>query len=281
MFWTLLSIEHTKVFRRYILRIEIILLCVFLGVVYLLNLSSFAYAQSKPEYSSLMEEEKATITWPNFLGFSASFGSMFGAVLVIILVGGTTAQEYSSRTVSLQVGHGTPRLLFLPAKFLSFPIPIFCLVLSPVLVGGALSAAGTVYLNGGIDLSQVDFPHLAISIVGIWYSLLPCAAFTFLLAVLTRSTAAAIGIGMGYFLIAENFLAVFLMSLGNTYAVVAKHLPGMLAGNLNSIIEDSINPLMGSSPPGLTATVVGIGAYTLVFFLLSALIFRRQDLSAG
>jgi ABC-type transport system involved in multi-copper enzyme maturation permease subunit len=280
MFLKLLAIEHKKNFRRWTLRIEVTLLCILLSFVYLMAVIRYAHSVSD-QNPRWIEEEKALITWPYFLGFSTSLNSTFGFVLVIILVGGLAAQEYSSRTISLQVGHGAPRLLFLPAKFVGFLLPIFVLVLSPVVYGAAISFIPTVALNNGVDFFQADFRHLAEAVIGITYSLLPCAAFTFLLAVLTRSAAAAIGIGMGYFLAAENLLFVILWSSQGTYAEIAKFLPGQLSGNLTTIIEGGTNSLMGSSPPSLEATIIGIAAYTVVFFLIALVIFRRQDLSAG
>jgi ABC-2 type transport system permease protein len=280
MFLKMLGVEHKKHFRRWTLRIMIILMCVLLTAGYIISAIGYARSAGGPD-PRWIEQEKATITWPGFIGSSLSLSRSFGFVLAIILVGGLTAQEYSSRTASLQIGHGTPRLLFLPAKFLGFFLPIFVLVISPVLFGAAISAIGTVAVSGGIDVSTVDFRRFAATVIGITYSLLPCASFTFLLAVLTRSTAASIGIGMGYFLVAENILYVILWSSQGTYADIANHLPGKLADHLINLIEGVKNPLIGSSPPDLAATIIAIAAYTLCFFLLALAVFYRQDLSAG
>jgi ABC-2 type transport system permease protein len=279
MFWNLLSIEHTKNFRRYTLRIEMIFLCAFLVLAYIVNGIELIQLQSGDTvYQPAVEALKADMVWPQYLTICANFSTMFGGLLVIILVGAMTAQEYSWRTVSLQVGHGAPRLMLLTAKLVSFILPIFCLVVSPLVVGGIISAIATYYFHIGINLSQVDFPNLALIVIGIAYSLLPQAAFTFLLAVLTRSTAAAIGIGMGYFQILENILAVILLSLGGVGERIAYHLPGVMANNINSIIQK--NPSLIAPSTDLPAAVLGVAVYSLVFFLLAALIFYRQDLGS-
>jgi ABC-type transport system involved in multi-copper enzyme maturation permease subunit len=280
MFLRLLSMEHIKVFRRYTLRIEIIILAALMVVTYTVNLMDNARAWSGPGTAFLSDFSKeaaiAPYIWPNALDTFMEGNLIFGPLLVIILVGAMTAQEYSWRTVNLWVGHGSPRLAFIAAKYLAFALPILCLVLTPLAAGGAVSGIATFLLEGVTGLTRLNFMHLASMSIGFTYSLLPYAAVTFFIAVLTRSNAATLGISLGYFLVLENLLAGILPTFGSTYNEIATHLPGVLASSLGSGILGS--QLFGSPVTDNTTAAIGIGIYALVFFLLSALVFRRQDL---
>src|SRR5574341_1713770 len=146
------------------------------------------------------------VTWPVGLLTALNFsrGNSLGSLLLIILVGAVVGQEYTWRTLHLWLSHGTPRAALLIAKFAALLVPIALIVLTPVLVGGALTAYFTVALNGALDLASVDFGEVGLRILGTAYTLLPYAALAFLLAVVTRSTVAAIGGSVAYSLLIEG-----------------------------------------------------------------------------
>jgi ABC-type transport system involved in multi-copper enzyme maturation permease subunit len=276
MFWRLLSIEHTKIFRRWTLRIELGLFLCLLTLGYIVELVTILQAQARGVPVSGMEGSITTVTWP-FVLFNAMEGiGIFGVLFTIILVGTMTAQEYSWRTMSLWVGRGAQRFQLAAAKFVSFLLPILCIVILPVIYGGALSIPATIHFRGSFDPSHVDYFRLTQALIGMSYSLLPIAAITFFLAMLTRSTAAVIGIGLGYFLIAENLIGAILTSSGGNAEKIARYLPGVLVLRVSSVFQN------GAIPSPLTSefllNLAGVALYTLVFFLLAAGLFHRQDL---
>jgi ABC-type transport system involved in multi-copper enzyme maturation permease subunit len=277
MFWNLFSMEHRKIFRRLTLWIGLILLSAFLAVSFIAENVYLADLQTQPQVRpETIEEFKQLVTLPGALSTSLSFSASSGVFLVIILVGAMTAQEYPWRTVNLWVGHGAPRFSLIAAKFLSFLLPILCMVLVPLIVGGLCGGAATIYYFGRIDPARVDFGRIVAIALGTGYSLLTYAAITFFLAVLTRSAAATIGISFGYFLILENLIALVLWPLEGLWQKVGDSLPGMLASTWMMSLQESQKINIHSAT--FTSGVIGIAAYASVFFLLSALIFRRQDL---
>lgn len=230
MFVNLLTMEHAKNFRRWTLRIGLILVSAILLVFFIIENAYLADLQAHPQglNDDFLDEYKQLVTLPAILDSSLGFSISSGILLTIILVGSMTAQEYPWRTVNLWVGHGAPRTALIAAKFLSFLLPIICMVLIPVLVGIGCGALATIHYYGGIDPSRMDLGRIAIAAFGTAYSLLPYAAVTFFLAVLTRSAAATIGISFGYFLVLENLFTVVLWPLGGVWQKISNSLPGIL-----------------------------------------------------
>ncbi|MGD0807129.1 MAG: ABC transporter permease subunit [Anaerolineales bacterium] len=277
MFWTLISMEHGKNFRRLTLWIGLILISAFLAVSFIVENAYLADLQTQPQvHPDTIEEYKQLVTLPAALSTSLSFGASSGVLLVIIFVGTMTAQEYPWRTVNLLVGHGAPRFSLIAAKFLSFLLPVLGMVLVPLIVGGVCGGAATIHYYGGIDPTRVDFGRIGITVIGTVYSLLPYAAITFFLAVLTRSAAATIGISLGYFFILENLVALILWPLGGVWEKIGDYLPGVMAYTWISTLQASQKFNFHSAE--FTSAVIGIAVYGLLFFLFSALIFRAQDL---
>lgn len=288
MFMRIYSIEHTKLMRRHL---PWILLGVLAGAVLLvtaINYLVLASGLGGEVTPAMMESMESQITWPGglFNAVSLAGGSALGGFLVVILSGTTMAQEYTWRTLQQWLGRGVPRPLFLAAKFAALLLPIALMVLVPLLVGGALTALFTISLQGGLHAAAVDWSALATRAVATAYTLLPYAALTFLLAVATRSTVAAVGIGIAFALLIEGIILQMASLFNETLAALTLYLP---AGLSQSLLESQRaiqvtadgGSLAGTGPellaPGVA--IAGIAIYTVLFLALSMIIFRRQDLN--
>ena len=175
MFRQMTIIEHNKIFKRTILWVELALLALGIAAVYT---ALFVILQNGESGQALPPEELAQVeqilTWPmglvNTLDFAA--GPNLGGLLVIVLVGALTAQEYSWRTLQMWPSRGIPRPVFLGSKFVAFLLPALLIVLTPLLVGGAITAIFSQQLNGVIPFDQVAWAELGWGIVLTTYTLL-------------------------------------------------------------------------------------------------------------
>jgi ABC-type transport system involved in multi-copper enzyme maturation permease subunit len=288
MFWNIFLLEQHKLLKRTLLWAELALLAL---LVLVLHVALYVTVQWRPAGSEVDPEVIAmvrqSLLWPkaliNALDFAAGNGP--GGLVVIVLVGAAVAQEYTWRTLHLWLSQGVPRPRLLGAKFAALVVPLLLVVLVPLVAGGAVTAYFTYQQTGGLNLAEVSALHLALSALRTAYTLLPYAALTSLLAVVSRSAVVAIGGGVAYALLVESIL-VQLLALGSeTAARVARLLPGMLAAGLLQLNQTTAEVSVGlNAGPGTRLldpgpAAVGIALYTLAFFGLAVWVFRRQDLA--
>ena len=284
MFWQMVNAEHTKIFKRSILWIELALLALVVTALYIV-LYTILLEGSSGEMSP--EAIEGSLTWPTGLTGALSFaaGPNLGGLLMIVLVGAFVAQEYTWGTLQLWLSRGIPRQLFLSAKFFALLLPAMLIVLTPLLAGGLISAAFSLHFLGGIPFEQVAWGQLGLKALLFAYSLLPYAALTFFLAVAGRSTVLSIGGGLAYALLIEGIAVQLIGAFGGIWGEMGRYLPGGLARGLLSInsgitveVNDSSIAAVQYLEPGPAA--LGIALYILLFVTASLLIFQRQDLSA-
>lgn len=280
MFWNVIYNEHTKIFKRRMFWVE-------LGLMALLVLGFQFTLYAILRGTAIPAEERSLftqmITWPNGLVniLSYSGGNALGGLFLTILVGAVTAQEYTWRTLQLWLSRGIPRLHLGIGKFVALLLPALLIVLTAVVTGGVFTAIFSAQSNGSLHLDQTDFLHLGLSILRTTYTLLPYGAFTFLLAVASRSTVVAISGGLAYVLLIENILTQVLGLFDVPLSQLAGFLPGSMAKSLMSL-NQAPGGVASSVVPGFLTPMnaaIGIGAWTLFFLGLSLVLFQRQDLS--
>lgn len=285
MFARMFQIENTRLFKNRLFWAEAAILVGFLMFFFG---GMFAISQLMPN-EGLEEQIASSIYWPgsliNAVGIAAAGG--IGGLLIIVLSSVVVAQGYSHRTFSVWLSRGTPRAVVLLAQFAALALAAVLIVLIAALVGALISGLLTLAVHGSLPLDAVNFGQLGLSVLRTAYTLLPYVTLTMLFAVLVRSAAAALGIGIGYTLIVEGLLVQLLALVGETGGHIVKFLPSMLAQSVNSLnmstvqLEVTLNGQSAQIPmlePGLAA--VGIAAYTLLFLGLAVWKFRRQDLTA-
>jgi hypothetical protein len=262
----MLLVEHIKVFKRAILWIELVLLALAVGSLFFVASSIALSGVSNEIPPEAMEQ---ALTWPAGLDGSLSFaaGPNLGGLLMVVLVGAVVAQE-----------------LFLVAKFAVFLLPALLIVLTALIVGGALSGGFSLLILGEIPFAEVAWAELGWKILIFAFSLLPYAALTFFLAVASRSTVLAVGGGLAYALLLEGIALQLIGAFGGVWGEIGRYLPGGLARGMLSINSGITVEVNGSTPetiqflePG--AAAIGTALYILVFVAAAMFIFRRQDLN--
>ena len=286
----LLSLENTKLTRRAMLWIEIGLLALVTVAMFLGMYAAYSGPmQADPAAKQEQDIVAGYITWPGALLQTLSLAgtSGLGGLMLIVLVGAVAAQEYTWRTLHVLISRGVPRTTLLAAKFLVLLVPVTLFVVVTLLIGALLTALFTLQIRGGIDLAQIDFGALALAGLRTMYTLLPYGALTFMLAVVTRSTVAAIGGGLGYALLLEVVVMQILSLIGGVFGQIWKYLPAGLSSSVLSLNRVTVlSGLAANGEPTASGMVdpnlaaVGIALYVLVFFGIALWAFRRQDLTA-
>lgn len=287
MFWNILSVENTKIMKRRMLWIELGILAVLIIVLYTIIYANLVSSHGMPYQER--QQILNLITWPgaliNFLSFGS--GNSLGGLLMIVLVGSITAQEYTWRTMHLWLNRGLPRTRLMGAKFIAILVPIFLFVVTPLIIGGGLTAIFTLHLYESLPFGSINWWHLVMSVLRTAYTLLPFVALTFMLAIVTRSTAAAIGIGVAYTLLIEGVAGIIFTLLGGTLRDIVAYLPGSLAEGLLKLNGTGIVGRMVSTGNGINLiknldpipSAIGIALWTILFLGVAVWSFRRQDMS--
>jgi ABC-type transport system involved in multi-copper enzyme maturation permease subunit len=254
-------------------------------LVTLIALSNFLYYAYRANLSPANQQD---LTWPAGLIASLDFASgpfsfsSWGLIILMIIVGVVTAQEYSWRTMCLWLSRGVSRPLLLSTNFVIALIPVLLTVLACLLAGGALTALFSLPLHGAVYADRVDYGELALGTLRTAYIILPYVALSFMLAVVTRSTAAAVTGSLVFLLVIETVLNVALPILGKPFAQIAQYLPANLAtviGNQNAAIAKLPIPPGSALAPSQGVAAIGLACYTLLFCGIALWAFQRQNLS--
>jgi ABC-type transport system involved in multi-copper enzyme maturation permease subunit len=289
MFMNTLSIENKKIFKRRMLWIELGILAALIIFLYTIIYATMQTSSEMGMGSEGRQVVRDIVTWPGAILNALSFGggNSLGGLLAIVLIGAVTAQEYTWRTMHLWLSRGIPRPVLVAAKFVAILLPIFLFVVTPLLVGGGLTAIFTLQIDKSLPFDQINWWHLTMSVLRTAYTLLPYATLTFMLAIVTRSTAAAIGIGLAYTLLVESIASTVFPLLGGILAKIAVYLPGSLAEGVLKLNDTAMVGKLVSAGDGINIikyldpipAAIGIAIWTILFLGLAVWSFRRQDLS--
>jgi ABC-type transport system involved in multi-copper enzyme maturation permease subunit len=278
--------ELTKVFRRKMTWVLAGSLVVLVGGLYIALYAVAQAALSDPGTSAgTVEEIRRMLCWPEALPglLGLTGGAGLGGLMLVVLAGAMTAQEYSWRTTHLWLSRGLPRTAYLLAKFASLVVAALLLVLMTVLVALPMTAWFTLQLTGSLSLADLRPAQMGLGILRTAYSILPYAGLAFLVAILTRSTATAIAAGLAYALVLENVLVQFLGLAGGIWAAVARCAPGSLAAAVMEtnmrLVEVDVGSGVSTGFPDPWVAVGGLALYTGALLGLSLWVFRRQNLT--
>jgi ABC-type transport system involved in multi-copper enzyme maturation permease subunit len=227
-----------------------------------------------------LADAEAFLSWPLSFAFVQAAIMAVGPFLVIVLAGAVTAQEYGWRSFQLWLSRGVGRLIVLPAKMTAVSFTTLFLVSTAILLGGIISGLLSLWLVDSLPFELVHWGYLLLSVLAVTLALLPYAALALLLAVLSRSTAVTIGVGLAFVALVEPLISQLLPVLGERWAEVAAYLPGALGQSLTTDIvtrvADSGAAFSGLVSPG--AAVIGLIFYVAGLLVASIALFQRQNL---
>lgn len=213
---------------------------------------------------------------PNVFAIGMQISSLFVSIMLIVMASGLIANEYGWNTVRPLIARSRTRSSLLTAKWIT--VGLFTALLFLVaLISSAIFSAITSSIVG-------EFTGLSSGLVGDWLvafgrvlmANLPFIALGFSLALLTRSNAVGISVG-----IALQFLEPALWGL-----------LGLLSDRFETIRQFGIefhsarllsmnNALGDGSVREAWISAGALGLYTASFVALSYVVFTRRDVTSG
>jgi ABC-2 type transport system permease protein len=207
----------------------------------------------------------------------------FGGVLALMLGVLTFGSEYGWGTLKTLFTQRPGRLRVFGAKLIALAIGLVPFVLVVFALGAVASYA--IALREG---AEVDWPSAWLVLRGLaagWLILAVWAAFGVVLAVLSRGTALATGIGILYALVIEGLLS----ALAGQVSLLDRLVEFFLRANAYSLVtalgvpaDDVANNGPGSfSGPFVDAAqaLLVLGSYAAAFLLLAGWLLRRRDVT--
>ncbi|GER91636.1 hypothetical protein KDW_57980 [Dictyobacter vulcani] len=153
---------------------------------------------------------------------------------MIIITGIVFAQEYSWGTLRLWLSKGIARTQLFVAKGVLAIFTVLLIVGVCLLSVALLSLFFSIQLQHKVHLEQLDVLQLLLAYLRTIYALLPYAALTLLLVVLTRSGIIAVGGAIAFSTIFEGLLKSLAPRLGSGFMHIVFYLPSGLASTLSS-----------------------------------------------
>ncbi|MCI0711948.1 MAG: ABC transporter permease [Chloroflexi bacterium] len=253
-------------------------LWVFLG-------ANFGYILPYLSYLSGSDDSRvrplAALLPAEIIGTLLSGYPFFGGVMVLILGAIAFGSEYGWGTLKTVYTQRPGRLHVFAAKLIALGVTLTTFVLIPFVVGALIS-----YVIAVREDAPIVWPDAWLIVRGLaagWFLMTIWAGFGAALAVLSRGTALAIGVGILYGLVIEGLLA----ALVNDVSLLQPLGDGLLRTNGYSLIEPLglVTELARASGPGsFFGPYVGdlqafltLAAYLSAFILLSGLLLRRRD----
>jgi len=207
----------------------------------------------------------------------------FGGVLALMLGVLAFGSEYGWGTLRTLFTQRPGRLHVFGAKLLALAIALVLFVLAVFAV--AVLAGYAVALREGVDVAWPSAWLVVRGLAAGWLVLAVWTAFGVLLAVLSRGTALAIGIGILYGLVIEGLLS----ALAGQVSVLDGLVEFFLRANAYSLVaalgvsaEEAASNGPGSfSGPFVTGgqALVILVSYAVAFLVLSGWLLRRRDVT--
>lgn len=225
----------------------------------------------------------ASIIPSGMLTTLASGFPFYGGVIALMLGVLALGSEFGWGTIKTMYTIGPSRLTIFAAKMAAVGLMLILFVLAEFVFGAIASTVIATVEGAAVHWAPVG--SFAQAIAAGWFLMLIWAAFGVLLAVATRGTALAIGIGIIYALIIENLVGAFASSLSWLQPIVEQFLRSSgysLVRALGLSVGDKANNGPGSfsgpyvsGPHAFTVLVL----YLVVFLGLAAVLLRRRDVA--
>jgi ABC-2 type transport system permease protein len=207
----------------------------------------------------------------------------FGGVLALMLGVLTFGSEYGWGTLRTLFIQRPGRLRVFAAKLVALALALLPFVLLVFAVGALASTA--IALREG---AEIDWPSASLVVRGLaagWLILAVWTALGVLLAVFSRGTALAVGIGILYALVIEGLLS----ALATQVSVLDRLVEFFLRANAYSLVTElgvSADDVANNGPGSFSGPFVGAGqalfvlaVYIAAFLLLSGWLLRRRDVA--
>lgn len=206
---------------------------------------------------------------------------VFGGAIVLILGALTVGNEYNWGTLKTVLTQRPRRRDLYASKLLALAVAVLTIVVATFAFSALTSS-----LIASVESEAVDWPSLAELARGLaagFLILFMWSLFGMTLAVLLRSLALPVGLGLVWALVIENLVREVAAPLLDSFETLQKGLPGVNAGSLVAALGA---PTRGSeAAPGVVSAVDGaqatlvLVAYAVAFVLVAGLVLQRRDVA--
>jgi ABC-type transport system involved in multi-copper enzyme maturation permease subunit len=220
----------------------------------------------------------------NFLATVLQSLSGLGAAVALTFGATSLGGEYSWGTLKSVLTQRPSRLQILAGKALALGVILLAVVVLTFFVGGICSYC--IYRASETANTTAEWPSAvrsAKALMAGWLILATSASIGIFLAALFRSSALATGLGLVYLLILDSSVRGISM-LNETVNAIGKIFPGRNAADLASAFAPSIAgaPTMSADVGAIepSRAALTLGAYMIGLLFLTALLFRRRDMTS-
>ena len=280
MLLSLLRAEVFKLSRRAMPRILLVILV--LGVIGIYGLLWLALESGSraddPGTRESMEELRDFLSLERARETGIEFVVTLGSILGVILGASVISTEYTWGTIRTILPRAGTRAGFLTAKYLLLAGFVVLLVLLGFVAALLASFVVSAVEDLGRDLGANAVPEIVAALARGAFVILPYVALAFLIAVLTRSTAAGISIGL-VILLGEGIVTELLELLPGAL----ERLPGfLLSRNVNAVMDaNAVDEGSADALPNIWRAAAVLLAYTAAFVAFAYRIFLTRDVTAG
>ncbi len=257
-----------------------------LAIIWLALNQVFSYLIPYTSYLSADNEREAEQvlagTLPSeLIANSISGFPVFAGAIALILGALAVGSEYGWGTLKTVLTQCPRRLSVYAGKLAALAVAVLGIVLA-TFASGALTSS----VIASVESEAINWPSVADLAQGFAAGFLILAMWCLLgvvLAVLFRSMALPIGLGLVWALVIENLIRSVAAPLLDFFDTLQKGLPGVNAGSLVAALGaptrgEQAAPGVISAVDGTQATLVLI-AYAVVFALIAGLALQRRDVS--
>ncbi|MDX6594107.1 MAG: type transport system permease protein [Gaiellales bacterium] len=213
----------------------------------------------------------------NLMGGFPFFGGVIALMLGVLAFG----SEFGWGTLKVLFTQRPGRLRVFAAKLVALALGLVPFVILVFVVGGL--ASGVVAVREGADVAAPSAWLILRGLAAGWLIMAVWASLGVMLAVLSRGTALAVGIGVLYGFVIEGLVS----ALASQVSLLDRLVEFFLRANGYSLVSAlgvSAERAAGDGPGAFSGPFVStphallvIGAYTAAFLVLSGWLLRRRD----
>jgi len=247
-------------------------IAMFYGVLFLVY--QFGPADDRPE----MQE---SVMVANIFENGMQMFGFFGGILTVIVASSLIGSEFSWNTLRPLVARASSRTGLLSAKWIVVTLYTIFMVIVGIIGSVVLAAIASLMMDTSISLPSETWDQFAIGFVRWIVAMLPGSVIAFSAALLTRSNAAGIAIGIGISFV-EPLIFGLLSLLADVFGTVEEY---GIAWNVQQLINISTQSDGGFQDPVETAQAwqsAGIlGIYVVILVAATYYVFKRRDITSG
>lgn len=223
------------------------------------------------------ESTEDSLKLPNIFENGMQIATLIGFILTVVLASGLIGNEYSWNTIRPLLARARSRSALLTAKWLTVFLYSIGLFLVGFIATIGFSAATSAIVGGFESVDGATVGDWIVAFGRILVSQLPYAALAFALALITRSNAVgiAVGIGVGFL---EPAIWGLLGLVTDAFDEVRKfglEYPSTLLFNMNSNLDDAV------SVSEAWRAVATLGVWVAIMVSATYYFFNKRDVTSG